>query len=227
MSQFSTVRSLILGAALVTLVSPSPADQELLQGLRAQFGNVDISSGESKDSSLVQHDIDDYGNCAFFAKRGVRWSRIFADGSRLELRCDPDRHSLLPGYHLWFSDTRGTRVEIGRCIFDNGFNHGWYYTSADASVNNVVRVEWVNLDGGKNDGGNRRIDRDHYTGPEEPYLDEVRWVFEVAKRRLECTSEKHQYMGAPSLPSHPVDSIDPYVGPAVPELRRSFVKIVD
>lgn len=225
--QFRALRVLMLTSALAGLATPLAADQELLQCLRAQFGHVDLTQETTKDSALVQHDIDDFGHCAFFARRGVRWSRTFADGSRLELRCDPDPHSLLPGYHLWFSDARGIRVEIGRCIFDNGLNRGWYYTSADPAVHGVIRVEWVNIDGGKNDGGNRRIDGDHYTGPEEPYLDEVRWVFDVANRRLECTSEKHEYLSGQSLPAHPAGSIDPYVGPEVPELRRSFVKTFD
>lgn len=210
---------------IYTLAMPLMASQAT-SFLREQFFDHD---GESVTASadVVKHEIDDYGKCSFFTERGVRWSRNFADGSRLELVCEPDPGSLLPGYRLRYSKAGGSKVEVGRCIFDSGFNHGWFFTSADPNVKGIVRVEWVSVDGGKNDGGLRHIDAEHRAGPEEPYVDVVRWVFDVKKQRLECISDKYQYLANSNrLPDRP-GSIESYIGAPVPELRRTFVKSVD
>jgi hypothetical protein len=178
-------------------------------------------------ATLVKHRIDDEGHCGFFAKRGLRWKKDFADGSTLEVRCHPDPGSILPGYHIWFV-AHGKRVEIARCIFDEGINMGWYYTSAGPAGEDccLARVEWVNVDGGRNDGRKsrtgRRIDKEHFTAPDEPYLDVVKWVFDANRRRVECVSDKFQYVNKPVLPVHLKTSIEAFVGPRVPELRRSF-----
>ena len=172
---------------------------------------------------LVQHEITAFGSCHFFAKRGRRWYASFADGSSIELTCDPDTGHFLPGFHLWYKSTQGKRLEIGRCIFDSGLNRGWYYTSGDPGA--LKRVVWQNVDGGKNDGGGRHIDREHLTGLEEPYLDVVRWIFNSDSNSLETVADKYEYAVAPpGLPSDPKVSIAPYVGPLVGGLRQSFVK---
>jgi len=182
----------------------------------------------SDGNRLVKHEIRSRGNCAFFAKRGVRWSQSFEDGSSLELTCAPDKGSILPGFHLWYISPRRARAEIGRCIFDDGCNKGWYYTPTD-SEGHLSRVEWQNVDGGRNDGGRRRIDREHFTGTEEPFLDVVLWVFDRDKRTLECISDKHVYLlRPPRWPSNlKCRQLQPYIGPRVEEFRHSFIKAVD
>src|ERR1700730_4791128 len=90
----STVLSLPLMAAV----------QSSSRWLREQFLSPYSKEAASNEvpGNLVRHPIDDFGKCQFFAKRGIRWNQDFSDGSRLELRCDPDPGSLLPGYHLWY-----------------------------------------------------------------------------------------------------------------------------
>ncbi len=216
-------------AGVIAFSSPAGAEQDIFSWVREQFVMPYTAAVFTPGSpgELVRHDIDDVGGCEFFAKRGVRWRRDFADGSRLELRCDPVKGSILPGFHLWYVKNAGTRFEIGRCVFDDGFNQGWYYTSADPRVKGPVRVEWVNVDGGKNDGGGRHLDNDdHVTGPEEPYLDVVRYTFDPEQGRLECTSDKYGYTVTSRLPKRP-QSLDGFFGDAAPELRRSFVKFLE
>lgn len=223
----------ILLGGISTLSVPAFGEQAFAY-LFSQFGGPDLVKPSSEPpadpnqpQALIRHDINDFGNCGFFAKRGVRWSQDFADGSRLELRCEPLRGSILPGFHLWYLKNAGSRFEIARCVFDEGFNQGWYYTSTDPAAKGPVRVEWLNVDGGKNDGGGRRLDKTHVTGPEEPYLDVVMWSFDPQQSRLECVSDKYEYTaGVPKLsPARYV--FDPYLGQAIPELRRSFVKIFE
>ncbi|HUA18083.1 MAG TPA: hypothetical protein VMB25_05015 [Bryobacteraceae bacterium] len=224
MNKSKVIRVLILSAGISSVALPAAADQDLLAYFSPQFNGVDVSGTQAQNGDLLRHDIDDLGHCSFVAKRGVRWSRSFSDGSRLEVDCQPGPRSLLPGYHLWYRNASGSRIEIGKCIFDHGWNHGWYYTDGNSDV--PLRVEWVSVDGGSNDGGSRRIDQEHYTGPEEPYVDVVRWTFDVRARRLECTSEKYQYASAQDrLPAHPVDSLAPYLGERMDNLSRSFLKL--
>ena len=225
MGNGTLIQLLILAGGVFTLASPVAADQDLLAYFNPQFNGVDVSGTQAENGDLVRHDIDDLGHCSFAAKRGVRWSRNFPDGSRLEVDCNPDHHGILPGYHLWYKYASGARIEIGKCIFDHGLNHGWYYTAA--GDNEPLQILWVSVDGGSNDGGNRRIDGDHYTGPEEPYVDVVRWTFDVRQGRLECTSDKYLYASEEyRLPAHAGDSLAPYLGERVANLSRSFVKLL-
>lgn len=215
----------ILLAALCAAVTPAGAEQDWSNFLREQFLSPykQASTDSTAEATLVRHDIDDFGSCSFFAKRGVRWSQDFENGSRLELRCDPNRHGFLPGFHLVYYKPGAKRFEIGRCIFDEGFNEGWYYTSSNPNVKGPVRVEWVNVDGGKNDGGGRHLDQQHVTGREEPYVDVVRWTFDPARGRLECVADKYKYATSSlRLPSRPAP-LQNFMGAPVPELRRSFV----
>lgn len=216
-------------AGALFFASPAGAMQSASNWLREQFLVPYTASvfAPAASAELVRHDIDDFGQCGFFAKRGVRWHHEFADGSRLELRCDPQEGSLLPGFHLWYLRHRGSRFEIARCVFDDGMNQGWYYTSTDPNVKGPVRVEWINVDSGKNDGGGRHLDNaSHVTGPEEPYLDVVRYTFDPERGRLECTSDKYDYTVSSRLPKNP-QSLDGLFGDPVPELRRSFVKFLE
>ncbi len=226
MKRTNLARCLIFIATLGPFVVQASAEQDWSNFLREQFLSPYKQAASTGDApGLVRHDIDDFGSCGFFAKRGVRWRQDFEDGSRLELRCDPDRGSLLPGFHLLYVRRGESAFEIARCIFDQGFNEGWYYTSSDPKVKGPLRVEWVNVDGGKNDGGGRHLDRDHITGPEEPYVDVVHWTFDPAERRLECVSDKYRYASsALRLPNRPAP-LEEYMGDAIPELRRSFVKL--
>lgn len=218
-------RWMIAALALCAFTVPAVAEQDWSHWLREQFLSPYKQAADTgTPADLVRHDIDDFGACSFFAKRGVRWRQSFEDGSRLELRCDPDPGSLLPGFHLVYLKPGKTRFEIARCVFDQGFNQGWYYTSSDPNVKGPVRVEFVNVDGGKNDGGGRHLDRDHVTGREEPYVDVVHWSFDPKQERLECISDKYQYASnSLRLPGRP-EPLEKYIGDAVPELRRSFVK---
>jgi len=218
------LRGIFVTLTLLAAAASPGKGHQLGRWLFGQF--LDNRPGtEAEAAGLVAHPIDDVGQCYVFAKRGVRWSKDFADGSRLELRCNPDRGILRPGFRLWYSDGKGIRAEIARCVFDEGFNKGWYYTWPDRP--GLAMVKWVNVDGGKNDGGLRRLDRDHRTGPEEPYVDAVTWVYDVARHRLECTSDKYQYLSeSHRLPSSPEVPLDSYVGDLVPELSRSFVKFL-
>jgi hypothetical protein len=173
--------------------------------------------------NLVRHEIGDFGSCSFFAKRGVRWLQEFPDHSRLEIRCEPEPGSILPGFHVWYSNPHGNRMEIGRCIFDAGLNHGWYFTRPGQP--GLARVEWVNLDGGKNDGGPRRIEAGHFTNPAEPYADIVRWHFDAESGRLEVSSDKYNYQpGKKAIPVHPSESLDAYIGDRVAEFSVKYVK---
>lgn len=181
---------------------------------------------------LVAHPIANFGHCDFFASRGERWKQSFADGSSISVRCEPEQGHFLPGFHVWFADAVGKRVEIARCIFDEGFNRGWYYTPAETDTSGrylyTARVVWRNIDGGKDDHGSRRIDKDHTTGAAEPFVDIVFWVFDPAIRSLECISEKHLYAAQTAkggLPSGPGSQLQPYIGAAVPSLTQSFVKV--
>lgn len=195
------------------------------QALQAAFDDpiVNDTAKLTDAGGLVQHDIVAFGSCSFFAKRGRRWYTAFIDGSSIELRCDPDSGHFLPGFHLWYKSAQGVRSEIGRCIFDTGLNRGWYYTSGDSGP--LKLVVWQNVDGGKNDGGGRQIDREHVTGPEEPYLDVLRWIFDVTDHSLHTVADKYEYaVNPPRLPLDYKESINTYVGPLVSELRRSFVK---
>lgn len=175
---------------------------------------------------LVRHEIAEFGSCGFFRPRGVRWKKMFEDGSRLEVRCEPDPGSLLPGFHVVYQATKGApRVEIARCLFNDGLNAGVYYTSADPAVKGPVRIEWVNVDGGKNDGGGRNVDPLHHrTGIEEPYFDAVRWSFDPATGKIECDSDKYAYRASAELPRN-ASKLDAYVGERVPELRRTYVRM--
>lgn len=223
-SSFAPALSVL--AALCAIALPARAEQDWSNFLREQFLSPykQASADSTVEATLVRHDIDDFGSCSFFAKRGVRWRQDFEDGSRLELRCDPDGHSILPGFHLLYFKPGAKRFEIGRCIFDQGFNQGWYFTSSDSNVKGPVRVEWVNVDGGKNDGGGRHLDRDHVTGLEEPYVDVVRWTFDPAVGRLQCVADKYRYATSSlRLPDRPAP-LEKFLGDPVPELRRSFVK---
>ena len=178
-------------------------------------------------SDAVAHKIADFGTCSFFTSRNERWSASFADGSRLSLRCEPAKGGFLPGFHVWFTDARKARNEIAKCIFDSGFNQGWYFTDRK-QPDKLLRVVWQNIDGGKNDGGLRHLDREHVTGPEEPYIDVVFWVFDPVAAKLECISEKYRYLGTLArLPQNTNTAIEPYMGPRVAELRRTFVKALD
>jgi hypothetical protein len=177
-------------------------------------------------SKLEKHKIDQLAPCGFFRPRGVRWQKKFNDGSALQVACDPDPGSILPGYHVWYLEPGHKRREIGRCIFDNGCNQGWYYTPAGSEDCCVLRVEWQNADGGRNDGSPRRIDRKHFTGPEEPYLDVVRWIYRPLTRRLEIVCDKHVYLlNMPRWPYNPkCEKMQPYIGPRVESLRRTYVE---
>jgi hypothetical protein len=112
-------------------------------------------------------------------------------------------------------------VEIARCIFDDGFNQGWYFTPATLDPSGkqccVSRIVWQNIDGGKNDGGHRRIDGEQFTGPEEPYIDVVFWIFDPKTRSLVCISDKYLYEARSTrLPSDPESPVEQYIGPRVP-----------
>ena len=182
-----------------------------------------LEKGKPAAGNLIPHEIADFGSCSFFARRGVRWRQDFPDHSRLEVRCEPEPGSLLPGFHVWYRNTRGSRMEIGRCIFDGGLNDGRYYTRPGNPA--LVRVEWVNLDGGKNDGGRRRIEDGHFTSGAEPYADMVRWSFDAELGRLETSSEKYEYrMDSTIIPSHPIEPMDHYLGEMIPEFRVTYVK---
>ncbi len=175
----------------------------------------------------IPHQIPDFGRCSFFTSRGERWNTTFDDGSNLSLRCEPAKGSILPGFHLWYTDGRGARNEIAKCIFDDGFNNVWYYTDP-GQPERLLRVVWQNVDAGKNDGGLRHLDGEHVTGPEEPYIDIVFWVFDPAARKLDCISEKYRYQTKLArLPQKGDTPLEPYMGPRVAELRRSFVKTLD
>jgi hypothetical protein len=177
--------------------------------------------------NAVAHKIAGFGECSFFSRRGERWSTTFADGSSLRLRCEPARGGFLPGFHLWFTSADGSRNEIAKCIFDSGFNQGWYFTDA-RYPEQPVRVVWQNIDAGKNDGGLRRLDRAHRTGPEEPYIDVVFWVFDPAVKKLDCISDKYRYVTKlDRLPEKANTALEPFMGERVAELRRSFVTTVD
>lgn len=206
----------------VAAILPASAAQDPAASIFAQIFHESVRPPAQKESSsLVPHEIAGFGQCGFFAERGVRWSRSFRDGSKLELKCLPDAGSLLPGYRLWYSDGKGTAMEIARCVFNDGLNHGWYYTKADSGL--LARVEWVTMDGGKNDGGSRKIDSGHTTGPEEPYLDVARWSFDAPSMRLEWFGDKYDYANtADRLPVHSRD-FDPFMGPLVPQFSRYFV----
>jgi hypothetical protein len=174
--------------------------------------------------NAIAHKIAGFGTCSFFTSRGERWSASFAGDASLSLRCEPAKGGILPGFHLWYTDVRGMRFEIAKCIFNNGFNQGWYFTDEN-HADQLLRVVWQNIDGGKNDGGLRRLDREHVTGPEEPYIDVVFWVFDPAARKLNCISEKYRYQTKLArLPQEGKTRLEPYMGPRVAELRRSFVK---
>jgi len=161
--------------------------------------------------------------CSFFAKRGVRWRQDFPDHSRLEVLCEPEPGSLLPGFHVWYRNPRGNRMEIGRCIFYGGLNDGWYFTRL--GEDGLASVEWVNLDGGKNDGGRRRIEPGHFTNPAEPYADIVRWWFDVESGRLETSSEKYEYRSdTMRIPFHPTETMDHYLGAMLPEFSVTYMK---
>jgi hypothetical protein len=207
----------------VLLAAPLCAQQQDQQQDESSNPIVDDTVKLADAGGLLKYEIGGFGPCSFFAKRGTRWHKSFADGSVIELKCDPDAGHFLPGFHLWYKGPGGARIEIGRCIFDDGFNRGWYYTSAD--MGSVTRIVWQNIDGGKNDGGGRHIDREHVTGPEEPYLDVVRWIFDARTHSLQTVSDKYEYRTKPpGLPADPQAPLDAYIGPLVGELRRSFVK---
>lgn len=173
------------------------------------------------------HKIDSFGTCSFFTSRGERWHASFPDGSELSLRCEHAQGGFLPGFHLWYTDAHSSRHEIAKCIFDAGFNQGWYFTD-QKDAGKLLRVVWQNIDGGKNDGGLRRLDSQHVTGPEEPYIDVVFWIFDPAASKLNCVSEKYQYRTRLArLPQKGNIALEPYMGPRVAELRRSFVKDLD
>jgi len=229
--------SLAALALLVAIATPARAQsQDEGNFLFDLFADFEQLAQQTEDFSFfdtlqladaaarVRHPIPLNGHCSFFAARGRRWTHKFPDGAALEATCDPDPGSLLPGYHLWYKDSRG-RIEIARCIFDNGLNSAWYYTSADSG--RLTGVAWVNVDGGPNDGGKhgvgRRIDRVHFAGPEEPFLDVVTWLFQPDTKTLECLSDKFEYAVTPRLPRNPRSRLDPYVGRRVASLRRSFV----
>lgn len=224
--KFRIPRLFLLAGGLFLMTSTGAMAQGLIAWLRAQFLQMDtVEDAKADQPDLVQHDIDSLGSCHFFASRGTRWKQTFADGSRLELTCDPDPGSLLPGFHLWYQAEGEKRVEIGRCIFDDGFNHGWYYTFKDHP--GLAKVEWVSMDGGKDDKGPRHIDKTHVTGPEEPYIDVVHWIFHTKDRRLERISDKYEYAAAGTqLPHRPGEAIEPFVGPRVPDLRRTYGETV-
>ena len=198
---------------------PASAHQGL-GWLRGQF--LDSDNSEEASLGLVRHPMTATGACHFFAKRGTRWSMEFSNGSRLKLTCDPDPGSLLPGFHLWYASGKGQPLlEVGRCIFDEGINEGWYYTDETGAL---ARVEWVNLDGGKDDKGGRRIDQQHVTGAQEPFIDVVHWVFDLREHRLERISDKYQYAtNTTVLPRRADESLRFSIGARVPELRQTFV----
>src|SRR5271166_4523527 len=138
----SFIRTIAAVSILAMIARPLRADQiNAIDVLAIMFGAWQADQQEDEGSfmddatkppevaNLVKHRIDDEGHCGFFAKRGLRWKKDFADGSALEVRCHPDPGSILPGYHIWFV-AHGKRVEIARCIFDEGINLGWYYTPA-------------------------------------------------------------------------------------------------
>ena len=179
-------------------------------------------------ANAAAHEIDGSGACGFFTRRGERWRNTFADGSNLSLRCEPAQGGILPGFHLWYTDASGARNEIAKCIFSAGFNQGWYFTDAK-HPERLVRVIWQNIDGGKDDGGLRHLDSAHLTGPEEPYIDVVSWVFDPVSRQLVCFSDKYQYGSKQArLPKRATTTpLDPYIGRRMTELRRTFVKNLD
>jgi hypothetical protein len=214
-------RTLVLAATAACLAAPLVAENEQQQ----RKTNVNEGALRWQDpAGLMKHEIGEFGSCAFFKKRGVRWRERFADGSALEVRCEPGPGGFLPGFHVWLIQPDRRRVEIGSCIFDAGFNEGSYYT--DPVSGTLVTVIWQNIDGGRNDGGARRIDRVHFTGTQEPYLDVVRWVFDARTRTIETLSEKYEYLQKAELPHNGNADLGPYVGSRADDLTRSFTTVV-
>ncbi len=223
---------------LLVLFALSPC----VYAAQQQFGILMLSealpvpSVKPEGSDLVRHQAGEFGPCAFFRKRGVRWSQQFGDGTSLEVRCERASGGFLPGYHVWFVGAAGERFEIARCVYDSGLNQGWYWateeTDAEGRPMHLARFVWFNVDAGKNDGGPRNLARNVRSSPAEPYLDSMVWVFDPAERKLEYFNDKYEYMerereNGYRLPDDPGPELDSWMGPRVPEIRESYIKVFD
>ena len=214
------------GFALILTLTPAFAGQQQWEGLEEEVLNS--NSITAPQPGEERYAVGDIGHCDFFAKRGRRWNTAFADGGWLEVRCEPDRGGFLPGFHVWYRAASGKRTEVAHCIFDDGLNRGWYFSSGG----NLTRFVWQNVDGGKNDGGSRPIDKMHSTGPGRGYIDVLVWIFDPGSKTLTWINDKYLYANwrvgiAPRLPTGGKTSLAAYVGPRLDELSHSFVKALN
>lgn len=219
------MRAAWFGSALLLFLAPAFAGQQQWQSPEEEVLNNGTATPQRGEERYA---IGDIGHCDFFAKRGRRWQTAFADGGSLEVRCEPDKGGFLPGFHVWYRAPSGKRTEVARCIFDDGLNRGWYFSSAG----NLTRFVWQNVDGGKSDGGSRRIDKANSTGPGRSYIDVLVWVFDPSDKTLTWINDKYRYANlrsgtAPRLPTDGKTSLEAYVGPRVDELSHSFVKTLE
>lgn len=189
-----------------------------------------LAPGE--EPGMERHDIGEFGSCGFFSARGARWQQQFGDGSKLEVRCERGAGGFLPGFHVWFTEAGGARLEVARCVFGDGLNQGWFYTERNAAGRpaHLAKVVWATLDAGPNDGGNRHLTRDQRTGAAEPYADATVWVFDAAARTLDYSTDKFEYLAAATASGKPKlplgsNAMDGFLGPRLPALSTSFRKV--
>jgi hypothetical protein len=220
------MRARWFGSAFLLFLAPAFAGQQQWQSPEEELLNDNgITTPRPGEDRYA---IGDIGHCDFFAKRGQRWQATFADGGSLEVRCEPDKSGFLPGFHVWYRAASGKRTEVAHCIFDDGLNRGWYFSSRG----NLTRLVWQNVDGGKSDGGSRRIDKTHSTGPGRGYIDVLVWVFDSSNKTLTWINDKYRYANqrpgvAPRLPTRGNTSLEAYVGPRLNELSQSLVKTLE
>jgi hypothetical protein len=137
-----------------------------------------------------------------FWRWGTLWKTSFKDGSALKIECIPPNPLRLKSAALQMLFLHSGRQSIiAKCVFRDGCNS--ILVTEEVARNicatpiRLVETEWLNLDGGSNDGI-VRIYRNLRTAPEEPALDEVTWTYSVKNDVLTIKNLKSAYPGGRS-----------------------------
>ena len=158
--------------------------------------SVEIQQGAAISKLIKEKQIDISSWCVVPKDRPI-WTVAFEDGTGLDAYCSSRvlEGEFVPSYKLYFINTAGIAFRIAQCAFSGGINEARYrYVDKDQDFapDRLIDVDWLNIDGGKDDK-QRSVEGFVFTTDEEPYLDVLTFHYDAPTNKLSWKNEKYLY----------------------------------